>query len=1333
MKTEQVNSKSTFASKSTKKNKIPNKLNALSKIFCWYIIPILKKGKEGTLTTEDIDLKTDELGEINDNAELYEKVIRQQSKNGITVKSLLYSVCIINRFDIIMAFVMVTLHELILRPIFPILLGMLLKQMRKETYDARKEIQLAAGMIFVLLFLPITRNIFLRFAHLTGFKIRYALTSIVYKKVLKLTSDDYTKINTGKLLNLMSSEFKQYEHIIAQIFYIFIGPMQNLIAAVIIWKEIGALAGAGTIIFILVVPIQLVLGRKIVQIRSKVSLLSDERVKLMNDILRGMKVIKMYAWENCFAKAMSNRRIAECLAFKQTMMVRSINLGFLQMTIKIVMLLIISVLMQYEGNMTSDKIYIVLTLMYSLKIGTCLILSNAITGAAVCIASMKRLQSILAIDESKERLSRYSSNGYISSKKSPCIVIKDVFASWNHADNTLANINLQMKKNDFLAIIGSVGSGKTSLLLLILKEIPVKTGFIETVGKIAYVPQEPWVFSDTILNNIIFGNSLDMRKLENVVEACALLQDIMSFPNGYDTLVGERGVLLSGGQKTRVSLARALYHDADIYIFDDPLSSVDSHVGRHIYDECFLKYLKNKIRILVTHQVNFLEEHGNILLLDQGRIKLSGVYRDLLDRNSYYLKNVLNTVGKTVSKTTTTPENHNFTKEMSTNEGNVKDYVVEKESESNTTANYEVYQAYFQALGNWFTIASVIFISSATSLIYVCCDYWLKYWSQQIENNGKNRQNVGVTNTGFYCWHANHTAYTANKSTNLNCLVSSSHTLPTTESGIPNTYQSLSTPVNNSFYFSVYLFLISLTFIMGIIRNLSNTMICLRAARKLHDKIFVRIINVPMRFFNTNPIGRILTRFTSDMYVMDSNIPEYFSDVSNGLSNVVVTLSMVYFENFHMVYVTLFLAMLFSKLAKYYLPTFRAMQRIRSNTSSPIYSHLSASLDGLSTIKAFDATENFERKFNKLQSANMLASYVFWSVDTWFTVYGEIIGALHVILIIILFLTWRKMHTVDSFGFTITQVARITVALPYFIKMCALLQSGFASVERIIEYGDIPSEDSNQKVYVEPEEHENWPKKGKIMFKDLSLKYASHGPTILKNLTFSIESKEKIGVVGRTGSGKTSLINALFRLAEPEGLITIDGLPTSSMKLSDLRRKISVIPQDPILFVGTLKYNLDPFEEFEAQTMWKVLSEVRLEETVTNFPEKLETTISEGGTNFSFGQRQLVCLARAILRKNKILLLDEATSNVDLDTDNIIQETIRKKFEDCTVITIAHRLNTVMDSDRIMVMNNGEIVEFDTPTVLMNDKNSLFYKMVQKTGFSNQILQEFNDEFDYTT
>ncbi|CAM1309247.1 ABCC4 (predicted) [Pycnogonum litorale] len=1268
-----------------------DRANFISKVFFIWIYSLLRKvyNGNGKLSSEDIaDVSRDY--DCNELTSQFNRGLKKYKKKKVTATILLKTIWHLNSREMTISFALCALEEWVLKPGIAVLLGLLLHQMSGPSRDTFKELQTVLMISFMSMLRPFTDQHSYFLGTKAAMRARNALISVIYEKAMRLSYQGYSETDAGQIVNLVTNDVNELDMAYPNINYVATVPVQSIIVAVIIWYEMGSYSVLGVFMFMLVIVMQSSLGKVLVKLRRLKMAATDKRVKLMNGILTGIKVIKMYGWEDRFLKLLSDRRKDEYGILRKIALMNSINNGMMRTSIKLLILVTLTLyLLGDNGIVTAEKIFSMLSLFYSVRISIPVLFPRGVTGVSQVYSSLQRISEFLNLEESAPT----ASAEHDFSK--PRISAIKAYASWNKKESALKNINFSIEDNDFLTIIGPVGSGKTSLLMLILRELHVSNGTVNVHGSIAYVPQESWIFSDTVLNNITFGKKEDYEKLETILQCTDFSQDVDSFPNGLDTLVGEKGIKLSGGQRSRLSLARSLYQDTDIYLLDDPLSAVDSKVGNRLYNQCIRKYLKNKLRVLVTHQIQYIKNDQKVILMNKGSIERSGTFAEI----KHYIDKWKINLNRQDTQDINSQEAEIFRDITSSSKQKV-DNERGDESSSYGGVPFNVYWNFFRSGASTFALCMFPIFNILFACLFIGSDYLLKIWSDaqqymslSLNQTGKNTKLMNENITQI-----------SNSTSGCSIFASLSHTERCN--------------ISSSYFLAIFSFLVLLITVTGILCSIYDHMVCIRASRQLHDNMFNKMLHVPMYFFNVNPIGRILNRFVKDVGSVDDRLPSVFTIFTSITRINIVVLVVVCIQNYYLTIVVILLVLPYLPISYVYFRTYQTLKRIDCSTKSPILSYVSTSLDGRTSIRAFNAVETSKHILCKLQNDNITSNFMFLGVEAWFAFSGDLIGAVLVCIstAVPVFLSGNGA----TVGFIFSQIANISSSSQLAIRLFSQLQSQFTSVERIMEYGNLTTEASKLS---SPEKKPNcsWPEKGTIEFRNVSLRYKQTDPFILKSISFNIKSQEKIGIVGRTGSGKTSLVNALFRLTEPEGTIEIDGVVVNDIGLHDLRRKLSVIPQEPLLFADTLRYNLDPFDDHDDFTLWNALTDVGLENVVAALPHQLNTMIG-GKTNLSFGESQLICLARAILKKNKILVLDEATSNVDHRTDELIQKTIRSKFGECTVLTIAHRINTIIDSDRILVMDEGNIIEFDSPFVLANDKSSKFYEIIRETGPGAETL-----------
>eukprot|EP00794_Sanderia_malayensis_P020178 gene20178-22153_t len=1044
-----------------------------------------------------------------------------------------------------------------------------------------------------------------------GMRIRIAITALVYRKVLRLSHKALASTTTGHIVNLVSVDVQRFDMAAIFLHYIWLGPLIVIASGYLIWREIGVSSLAGIGLLLLLVPLQLAMGRLLIKFRREIVSFTDKRVKVVNEIITGIRVIKMYAWEESFKKIVDALRVSEIRAIRKMAFLRATFMSFFFSSGALIGFVTFMTYVLTGNTLTAQKVFTCVSLFNLSRLIMTLFFPIAVTVMNEARVSIERLQNVLLLDE-------VHAPGFEKSNLRPksglsSVSVENLHASWTKDAKTLQNINLDVGEGELAAIVGPVGSGKSSLLMAILGELAPEQGSVNMVGKVAYVSQEAWIFNGTLKNNITFGQKLDEGKYQRVIETCALERDIKMLPQGDLTFVGERGVSLSGGQKARVSLARAVYFDADIYVLDDPLSAVDAHVGRYLFDQCICGFLANKVRILVTHQLQYLANANQILVLSEGNAVAKGTYSHLQDTGVDFLK-LLNSSDekegevdidgnvqrfRTFSRLTSrvnqdigesqipSTESEHIGSDLSiaSNVARVEEFVEkelpnEKKKEGSVTM--KSYLNYFRSGSGVVAWSFLLLLFAFCQAVFIVTDWWLSYWTTQEEKLlGKDDRDRNL---------------------------------------------------------GIYAALVVALVILGITRALLFFFAVLQSSKALHGQMLRCILRVPLRFFDTNSIGRILNRFSKDISLVDDVFSFVFFDFIQTSLVVIGIILLICASNPIVFAFAAPIVVVFFILRRYYIKTTREVKRIE----------------------------------------------------------GLKIGL-----------------TSGQIGLILAYTNSLVGVFQQCVRQSTEVENHMTSVERVLEYTELEPEAPSETSIKPPDE---WPQRGSIRFNKMTFAYDENLPNVLKGVTAHIRSNEKVGICGRTGAGKSSLLSTLFRTSEPKGEIIIDGINVLELGLKDLRSKLSIIPQDPVLFTGTMRRNLDPFTTYTDLELWNALEEVQLKEAVEALPGKLSSEMAESGQNLSVGQRQLVCLARAILKRNKILVIDEATANVDPNTDNLIQKTIREKFKDCTVLTIAHRLNTIMDSDRIMVLDAGRVKEFDEPFSLIRRKTSLLYQLVKQTG-----------------
>ncbi|KAF4498142.1 ATP-dependent bile acid permease [Fusarium agapanthi] len=1103
---------------------------------------------------------------------------------------------------------------------------------------------------------------------------------------------------------------------------------------------------AGLIAWGLTLPANTYFSRELLSRSDKLMKLRDEKLAVVNEALLGMRQIKFAALESRWEKRILAMRERELKTLWGLFVVDTGLFGCWVVSPILLAATSLAVYAVMNGQLLPSVAFVSIGIFKALEVSLG-VLPELITMGVDTFVSLKRIQTYLNGPEMKNTLSEGTD-----------VAFEDASIAWPEDDETpdedrfiLRSLNIRFPAGELSVISGKTGTGKSLLLSAILGETDVLEGSVcvpNTIapderrdaqanlgdwiipGSIAYVGQTPWLESASLRDNILFGLPFVEERYNQVVDVCALKKDLQILTDGDKTELGANGINLSGGQKWRVTLARAIYSRADILVMDDVFSAVDAHVGRHIFEKCVTGDIcKGRTRILVTHHVALVQSKAKYIVeLGEGVALHAGLISDFIkDGTLEEIRQHEETAQQTSedettdSSTAVNSEEASITDPAENNENNALQKVpsknakqfIQEEVRERGVVKKHVYLTYLQDSGGvvlW-SICALVFLGYEVGILGRA--WWLRIWTGDVDESisvGSIQQQHGHASV----FSLQHFPY----------------------SSAPE-FRASGTHYDLKYYLWIYIAISSATAIVGTFRFFWAYFLAIKASRSLFEKMLFTVLHTPLRWLDTVPVGRILNRFSSDFNIIDNRITmDWTQFISNLLSLVGVCVA-AFFASGIVIPLAIVLLGLGILLGNRYLYGARPLKRLESNCKSPVFELFNAALAGVSTIRGYKKTQVYiDRMYEKLDSWSIITSYM-WLVNRWMGLRMGLIGTLFSTIVGIIVIVSPSMDAALA-GFTLSFAMDFAESILWTIRNYAGMELNMNSTERVVEYTELETESLEGE-----KPSAAWPTSGTMEIKDLEVSYAPDLPPVLRGISFDVKNNERVGVVGRTGAGKSSLTLALFRFLEARsGSVTIDGLDISKIDLHSLRSRLAIIPQDPVLFSGTIRSNLDPFEDNTDDELRESLGRVHLVDsqpvTPTNEPASAATStlaakntnifrdlsspISESGGNLSQGQRQLLCLARAIVARPKIMVLDEATSAVDMATDALIQRSIREEFTDSTLIVIAHRLSTIADFDRILVLSDGQVAEFGTPKELWQQEG-VFRDMCESSGEKEKLKQ----------
>ncbi|KAB0798607.1 hypothetical protein PPYR_09600 [Photinus pyralis] len=1128
-----------------------------------------------------------------------------------------------------------------------IVMGKLMAYFEPGSNVTVKEASLyAAGLIGAVATHQLYNNTCILVVWLIGLKMQIACSTMVYRKCLRINLEN-ENIH-GMAVTIITKDIAQLLTVPDCGHMLVLWFPKFVIILCIMYTYIGVSAFAGAVIVLAAVPMNALLGKLILNYRLKTAAQTDQRVKLMQEMLTAMRTIKMHRWEKFFSKLIDERRTKEMQLLKILFYIKAMIFSICQLSYRFAFYICVITYVALGNHISAENAFVINGCFGAFQSLLTDYLPNVVLQMAEYKASLHRITKFLMLPEVPSHSSEDSlADGVIS--------VKNATVSTAGGVILLDGLSLNICRG-LTVVTGPTGSGKSTLLKLLLRDVPITSGEIMLPGEVSYASQEPWIFPSTIRQNIIFGEPFNEKRYQQVLDVCALKRDLKVFPNGDQSFVSDRGSNLSRGQKVRINLARAIYKRAAIYLLDDCLSSMDGRVGKHIFNECIKGFLKNCVCVLLTNNSLPLEDNDKVLVLHGGRVEFHDSFN--------YFKRWKN------EETIELGDNQN---EPYREIDEAQPLILNEAVPPNIYQEYNkigkvkssVYYAYYLCGGGWKIFLIVAICSITANAAASWTDYFISFWVDMEQEL-----------SGF---RTNQTTYSAEYK------------------DLENRYDVI---------MATYSFVMLGAATCTILEALSFFLFTSKASIKIHKTVIDKVVNAPMIFFDNNLSGNILNRLSRDLSIMDDQMPSVLLDSMKVLLSMYGVLIIVTTVNWYFIVPSIILTVILYTVRRIYMRLGRSLKRLEGAARSPLIGHLNATLEGLTTIRASNSQERLIEEFDKYQDLYSSTLYMNLSTSRAFGFSLDAICNVYITIIVFSFLVSKTDRLAGLVGLAISQSFSLIRLLTSAARQWAHLETQMTSTERVLEYRDIVVE---VPTGAKPD---NWPNIGTIKYEGVTLQYSSGGEAALENINFYIGPKEKVGIVGRTGAGKTSIISTLFRMYDYEGNIFIDGIDIKSVPIKYLRSKVSIIPQDPVLFSGTIRTNLDPYCEFLDKVLWDALEEVGMKSAFTS----LDAEVLSGGMGLSVGEKQLFCLARAIVHNNTILVLDEATANIDPETDTLIQRTIKRKFSNCTVLTLAHKLRTVIDSDSIIVMDAGAICQFGSPKNLLDDEQGLFYHMVQQDG-----------------
>ncbi|KAH7890193.1 P-loop containing nucleoside triphosphate hydrolase protein [Phlebopus sp. FC_14] len=1121
--------------------------------------------------------------------------------------------------------------------------------------------------------------------------VKTTLVAAVYKKALRLSVESNQKFGKGYIMNLVNVDCESIAKACELSHQSWSIPLQLTAVMILLSRLLGvsAWAGIGVLafsLFLLIMVVPLVMRRAAPWFMR----LGDRRLKSLREVFDGIRVVKINGLEEHYLTKLQGIRD------QQLYWLRRFNSG---VTAFVIVGQIANTLMpiaafslfghENMGFVPSSRVFPALSFL-GMLVDPLVSLPTLLSASVLAMNSWGRVYSfLLASEKTSSQQPSISSvlsinrnaitvkNGAFAwptaapaargpakpqpKKASPADVEKGGFAGDDEEVSGprpfLRNVNISIKNGSLTAIVGNVGSGKSSLLSAIIGEMMRLSGEVHCVGSVAYCAQQPWVQTTTIQDNILFGRPLDLQQLQKAIQTTSFDSDLETFPHGLATQMSEKGNNLSGGQKARLALSRAVYSDSDIYLFDDVLAALDPRVGRNVFNNCIKKALKGKTRLLVTHQLQYLNQVDHIIVVSQGAIVEQGSFNELVARNgelTRLLSEVQAFAEDSDEQTKDDKRKSTPAKAAAPKKPETPDQTIAVEERNQGAVGAATWWAYLKAIGGVpmaiVLILEIVLLQGSTVIL----SQWLSWWTED-------------------AFHEKAEAWIG---------------------------------IYNGIGFASVLLLILL--------NGTVLLSTIRASRVFHAKALRGVLNAPMWWFESQPIGRIMNRFSKDLEAVDQRLLPQLYQLVGGFGSLLSTTAILAYSTPIMLAFLFPIVIVYWFVLRFYRNSLRELKRLESTQRSPLQSRISETLDGIPTIMAYRRETDFANAVGGLLDISNKPTFLRQNAEIWVTLRMEMMSSLIVFILAMLAHT-KVIGNTTQFALALTYSSTLTYIMNLLLKSAAAVEAEMNSVERLMGYTENLPEEPAARLGSDPSKAA-WPSRGEIVIRDVDAAYPSRpDKLVLRNVNITFQPGETVFIVGRTGSGKSTLLSLLLRMIESSnGSVEIDGRDIKSLGVATLRQGMQVIPQDPFIFSGTIRSALDFDGQHDDRALWQALELVGLKEFVASQNRKLDTVVENNGSNYSVGQRQLLALAAAILRNPKILLLDEATASIDAGADVFIQQAMRQSCPTATILSVMHRLSDriLEECDKVLVMEQGVPIEFASPKELLARRGSMFSKLM---------------------